>query len=195
MSKREIERSRACKSRLHHPYYLDMDVCIAAVVSQLANLFADLESSDSQAVTPSLELAKLALVTSRDEEDDERQGRRGGTDSSTSTDATLVEVQSKASSMLQSQTGGNDAPSILGKRHRNSDLTRADSTNNSPPTTPNDFSMAASANEVTNNKPSPPPLPARKKNESAPTSQMMFGKSYAAGKRFLFNTLLSRQAA
>ena len=41
------------------------------VVNQLANLFRQLEHSDNPAVTPTIELAKLALVTSKDEEEDD----------------------------------------------------------------------------------------------------------------------------
>ena len=59
------------------------------VVSQLANLFSDLKYSETPAVTPSIDLAKLALVTSRDEEEDEAE--KGGSDSSNDTDATLVD--------------------------------------------------------------------------------------------------------
>ena len=44
------------------------------VINQLADLFFNLEFSDTPAITPSIELAKLALVTSRDEEEDEGKG-------------------------------------------------------------------------------------------------------------------------
>lgn len=60
-----------------------------SVVSQLAELFEQLESSDNPAVTPTVELAKLALITSKDEEEDDFE--RGGTDTSNDTDATLVD--------------------------------------------------------------------------------------------------------
>lgn len=65
-----------------------------AVVSHLADLFHSLEYAENPAVTPSIELAKLALVTSKDEEvDDEstttdKSGSAGGSDD---TDATLVD--------------------------------------------------------------------------------------------------------
>ncbi|KAJ8084920.1 ubiquitin-specific protease ubp2 [Marasmius tenuissimus] len=58
-------------------------------VNHLADLFQSLENSQTTAITPALELAKLALVTSKDEEDEEVD--HGGTDSSNDTDATLVE--------------------------------------------------------------------------------------------------------
>lgn len=67
---------------------------LITVVSHLADLFHSLEYADNPAVTPSLELAKLALVTSKDEEvDDEstatdKSGSAGGSDD---TDATLVD--------------------------------------------------------------------------------------------------------
>ncbi|KAF8262779.1 hypothetical protein EI94DRAFT_1808258 [Lactarius quietus] len=57
-------------------------------VSELAELFWHLEHADIASVTPTMELAKLALVTSKDEEDDIEQT---ATDSSNDTDATLVE--------------------------------------------------------------------------------------------------------
>ncbi|KIK71437.1 hypothetical protein GYMLUDRAFT_52515 [Collybiopsis luxurians FD-317 M1] len=66
-------------------------------VSHLANLFHSLEYADNPAVTPSIELAKLALVTSKDEEDDDvsvnsnASNGKTGTDASNDTDATLVE--------------------------------------------------------------------------------------------------------
>ncbi|KAJ7048076.1 hypothetical protein C8F01DRAFT_1381353 [Mycena amicta] len=40
-------------------------------ISLLANLFCDLQYDQDASVTPALELAKLALVTSKDEEEDE----------------------------------------------------------------------------------------------------------------------------
>jgi len=58
------------------------------VVSELAELFWHLEHADIASVTPTMELAKLALVTSKDEEDDIEQT---ATDSSNDTDDTLVE--------------------------------------------------------------------------------------------------------
>ncbi|KAK7686516.1 hypothetical protein QCA50_010114 [Cerrena zonata] len=58
-------------------------------VHQLADLFWNLEWCDKPSVTPTLDLAKLALVTSQDEEEDDHE--RTGTDSSNDTDATLVE--------------------------------------------------------------------------------------------------------
>jgi ubiquitin carboxyl-terminal hydrolase 25/28 len=66
----------------------DDDADYMAVITLLASLFWDLEYCETAAVTPNLELAKLALVTSKDEEEDED---KGGTDSSNDTDATLVE--------------------------------------------------------------------------------------------------------
>lgn len=86
------------------------------VVSRLADLFAQLESSSAPAVTPSLELAKLALVTSKDEEEEEQE--RGGTDSSNSTDATLVDEPApvRAGSPVQSKSPSPGASSVLGKR-------------------------------------------------------------------------------
>ncbi|KAI6102677.1 hypothetical protein EDD16DRAFT_1696584 [Pisolithus croceorrhizus] len=79
-------------------------------IGQLADLFWQLEYCDSVAVTPTMDLAKLALVTPRDEEDDEAD--KGGTDSSNDTDATLVE---DPPSRLAKSDSSN---SVLGKRCR-----------------------------------------------------------------------------
>ncbi|KAI6048070.1 hypothetical protein EDC04DRAFT_2886852 [Pisolithus marmoratus] len=79
-------------------------------VGHLADLFWQLEYCESAAVTPTMDLAKLALVTPRDEEDDEAD--KGGTDSSNDTDATLVEDP-------PSRLVKPDSPnSVLGKRYR-----------------------------------------------------------------------------
>ncbi|KIY50030.1 hypothetical protein FISHEDRAFT_72081 [Fistulina hepatica ATCC 64428] len=99
------------------------------LVNQLANLFKMMEIADAAAVTPSVELAKLALVTSKDEEDEEME--KGGTDSSNSsndTDATLVEDGPlaaqhlpSASPMVESTPTRSPSPtagSVLGKRAR-----------------------------------------------------------------------------
>jgi ubiquitin carboxyl-terminal hydrolase 25/28 len=73
-----------------HPLLtLRANIIVNVVVSQLADLFWQLQFCENQAVTPTIDLAKLALVTSRDEEEEEAD--RGGTDSSNDTDATLVE--------------------------------------------------------------------------------------------------------
>ena len=81
-----------------------------------------MEYCEAAAVTPTLELAKLALVTSRDEEEDEVD--KGGTDSSNDTDATLVDDGPSRSSVLAplntSQPSGSSS-SVLGKRPRDLD--------------------------------------------------------------------------
>ena len=97
-----------------------------SAVSLLANLFWHLENSEAPSVTPSLELAKLALVTSKDEEEDDPE--RGGTDSSHSTDATLVDEPAPSSSLRDSPQpitrtsivpeSPLSASSVLGKRSR-----------------------------------------------------------------------------
>ena len=58
-----------------------------------------MEYCESPAVTPELELAKLALVTSQDEEEDETD--RAGTDTSNDTDATLVDDMAPRSTFDQ----------------------------------------------------------------------------------------------
>jgi ubiquitin carboxyl-terminal hydrolase 25/28 len=85
----------------------------------LADLFNNLEYSENPAVTPTLELAKLALVTSRDEEEDEID--KGGTDSSNDTDATLVEDSPSRPSVETSSSPLSAGKSVLGKRGRELD--------------------------------------------------------------------------
>ncbi|KII93273.1 hypothetical protein PLICRDRAFT_35462 [Plicaturopsis crispa FD-325 SS-3] len=88
-------------------------------VSQLASLFWDLEHCDTASVTPSMQLAKLALTTSRDEEEDEVD--KGGTDSSNDTDATLVEdgpVRPHGSGDKSPRSPLQSTDSVLGKRLR-----------------------------------------------------------------------------
>ncbi|TFK68265.1 cysteine proteinase [Pluteus cervinus] len=80
-------------------------------VGQLAVLFTNLEYCDAPSVTPSMELAELALVTSKDE-DEEADGR--GTESSNDTDATLVDELPGHSAQQSNPTQS----SILGKRPR-----------------------------------------------------------------------------
>jgi ubiquitin carboxyl-terminal hydrolase 25/28 len=89
-----------------------------SVISQLAELFWQLEYSETAAVTPTIELAKLALVTSRDEEEEE--GEKGGTDSSNDTDATLVDDTPSRfpSSDEPSMPPAISPGSVLGKRTR-----------------------------------------------------------------------------
>ncbi|KAJ3876331.1 hypothetical protein F5051DRAFT_411819 [Lentinula edodes] len=68
-------------------------------VSHLADLFHKLEYADNPSVTPSIDLAKLALVTSKDEEEEvedesnkaDSHSHKAGTDSSQDTDVTLVD--------------------------------------------------------------------------------------------------------
>lgn len=89
-----------------------------------------MENEENSAVTPSLELAKLALITSKDEEEDDPER---GTDSSHSTDATLVDepapsvipssaIRDSASPSPPSKSPGSVSPppslSVLGKRPR-----------------------------------------------------------------------------
>ncbi|KAF8973501.1 hypothetical protein BDZ97DRAFT_1648272 [Flammula alnicola] len=92
-------------------------------INQLADLFFHLEYSETAAVTPTIELAKLALVTSRDEEEDEVD--KGGTESSNDTDATLVEDGPSRTGILGSShvslSPGRSSSSVLGKRPRDLD--------------------------------------------------------------------------
>lgn len=73
-------------------------------------------------MTPTIELAKLALVTSQDEEEEDQDQDRTGTDSSNDTDATLVDdAPPRLSSSFDRSPGSPDLGSsatVLGKRHR-----------------------------------------------------------------------------
>jgi ubiquitin carboxyl-terminal hydrolase 25 len=97
------------------------------VVSLLANLFWEMEYTEHPAITPALELAKLALVTSKDEEEDAALAADQHTDSSNDTDATLVEDRAAsagagAGAAATTTTTGPASPgspgSVLGKRGR-----------------------------------------------------------------------------
>jgi len=82
-------------------------------------------------VTPTLELAKLALVTSRDEEEDEVD--RGGTDSSNDTDATLVDDGPPRPLTLDtSNIPQSSGKTVLGKRPRDLDQQKSDMEIDSP---------------------------------------------------------------
>ncbi|KZT63625.1 cysteine proteinase [Daedalea quercina L-15889] len=169
-------------------------------VHQLANLFWNLEYCEIPSVTPSIDLAKLALVTSQDEEEDDIS--RPGTEGSNDTDATLVEdapprstYEAPSPSPLASPT-----ESVLGKRHRGSDEMDVDM-RSSPYETAKDHeaqseaiveSVASSSKlqmdrtdveqsdvpDLPESQPSqaPPPLPKRPRpNEE---SVMMFGRQH-----------------
>ncbi|GJJ13561.1 hypothetical protein Clacol_007816 [Clathrus columnatus] len=173
-------------------------------VAALANLFWELEYSEKPAVTPELELAKLALVTSKDEEEDERGRNDVATDSSASTDATLVDEPAVYGPMVSTSPTATSAPptspSVLGKRQRRTqsilqgdpepDSTEQDgfvvvSKQPSRSTTEAEPSSSLVKDvEMTDNV-SPkkeedkvPPLPPRRKTEVNSESVMMFGKQH-----------------
>ncbi|KAH9830534.1 cysteine proteinase [Rhodofomes roseus] len=118
-------------------------------VRQLASLFWNLEYCEIPAVTPSIDLAKLALVTSQDEEEDDIS--RPGTEGSNDTDATLVEDVPSHSGYDPPSPPPLASPteSVLGKRHRGSDDMDVDM-RSSPPETArdNDSHSAAIAEAV-----------------------------------------------
>lgn len=96
-------------------------------------MFFNLEYCEAAAVTPTVELAKLALITSRDEEEDEVD--KGGTDSSNDTDATLVEDGPSRSSILtplHTSHSPSSSSSVLGKRPRDLDRQRLEMEVDSP---------------------------------------------------------------
>jgi hypothetical protein len=71
VTRKEILRSKKC---LHiYPLSFCLVTDTPLVVSELAELFWHLEHADIVSVAPTMELARLALITSRDEEDDIEQ--------------------------------------------------------------------------------------------------------------------------
>ena len=147
------------------------------VIHQLAELFFNLEFCEAAAVTPTVELAKLALVTSRDEEDDEID--TGGTDSSNDTEATLVDDGPSRPGVTESSSYSSERTStVLGKRTRDVAPQRiTDMEVDSPiPGSPKDngsFTMDSSATSD-----SPPPSVA---SSSKHTDQSQAAKSDGDG--------------
>ncbi|CAL1693817.1 unnamed protein product [Somion occarium] len=167
-------------------------------VNQLADLFWNLEWCDKPAVTPTLDLAKLALVTSQDEEEEDHE--RTGTDSSNDTDATLVEdaplrVHERPPSPVPSPSD-----SVLGKRNRDGpqrmdvDSPKGETDKDafvmvSKPSSPQGSSSAEASSsklvsidteqdvEMQDMSTKPPPLPPRKPRE-VNDSVMMFGRQH-----------------
>ncbi len=94
-----------------------------------------MEFAEAASVTPTIELAKLALVTSRDEEEDEAD--KGGTESSNDTDATLVEdgpSRFVSEPLPLSPPSPSRSPnSILGKRTRGLEREKTEMDVDSPP--------------------------------------------------------------
>ena len=95
---------------------------LTLVVSELADLFWHLEHADNSSVTLMVELAKLALVTSKDEEDDMEQT---ATDSSNDTDAMLVEDALPCMGPITGSPVGSpgvSSSSVLGKYLQDKDI-------------------------------------------------------------------------
>ncbi|GLB43607.1 putative peptidase C19 family protein [Lyophyllum shimeji] len=173
-------------------------------INHLAELFFNLEYAETPAVTPSIDLAKLALVTSRDEEEDEAD--KGGTDSSNDTDATLVE---DAPPRVAVESPTRSPNSVLGKRSRDVDRQPSAMELDSPvavPCSPVVDDFAPSPSRISESPPplmspesppragssshvdvemrdtpapssKPPPLPPRKSAQTS-DSVMMFGKQH-----------------
>jgi ubiquitin carboxyl-terminal hydrolase 25/28 len=80
-------------------------------------------------VSPTIELAKLALVTSKDEEEEDGDGDKGGTDSSNDTDATLVDDAAGPGAVrftAAPESMEPASPTVLGKRSRMMDVDGAE---------------------------------------------------------------------
>ncbi|KAH7105002.1 cysteine proteinase [Auriculariales sp. MPI-PUGE-AT-0066] len=139
-------------------------------VSQLGGLFTDMRLRNDPAVTPSLELAKLALVTSKDEEEDDARERPGTTNSSASTDKTLVDdVALPAATPLPAPSASegdlsktiapssSGSSSVLGKRLRRSHSAMdLDSQSASPDTTDDGFIVVSPTESTSASKPKRP---------------------------------------
>ena len=150
------------------------------VIQQLAELFSHLEYCEAAAVTPTVELAKLALVTSRDEEDDEVD--RGGTDSSNDTEATLVEDGPSRPSMTESSSYSAErgTNTVLGKRGRDVPLKSANvmEVDSPAPESPKDNGSFVTAPSTASSVSPPPPSAS---NSSGQTSQMSVVKGDSDG--------------
>lgn len=124
-------------------------------MSQLADLFWQLEYCETAAVTPTIELAKLALVTSRDEEEDEVD--KGGTDSSNDTDATLVDDGPSRFSVSESSPAPVSPNSVLGKRVRDPERQQSEMLVDSPTESKEGFVIVSKPTSPSRST-SPPPL-------------------------------------
>ncbi|KAH6917099.1 ubiquitin C-terminal hydrolase Ubp2 [Coprinopsis sp. MPI-PUGE-AT-0042] len=175
-------------------------------IHQLANLFSSMEVSTSAAVTPSIDLAKLALVTSRDEEEDDAVNSdtdKGGSESSNDTDATLVNGDPPRLSVVGSKPPSQSSSSkrsVLGKRSR--DLERGTSAMDIDAQDVDGFVMISSPKRTSSPAPMerenqikaktpgpkdkdgdvamkpPPPPPKERKVSSIDSGGMMFGKQH-----------------
>jgi ubiquitin carboxyl-terminal hydrolase 25/28 len=116
-----------------------------------------MEYCETAAVTPALELAKLALVTSKDEEEDEAD--KGGTDSSNDTDATLVEDGSSRFPIPESSDSAQSLSSVLGKRPRDTpSAMEVDSPLVESPQEKDGFMIVSQPNAPSRSDTPPPPL-------------------------------------
>lgn len=142
-------------------------------MSQLAGLFFELEYSQGMAVTPAIELAKLALVTSRDEEEDEVD--RGGTDSSNDTDATLVDdTPARAPVSDQARQSPLRSPgSVLGKRLRDESLQKSDMDVDSPQLDKDGFVIVSSPTSPHRSSTSPAEGSSSKPHEAPKEAEMI----------------------
>ncbi|KAF8628269.1 hypothetical protein AX15_004037 [Amanita polypyramis BW_CC] len=158
-------------------------------IHQLAELFFNLEYCETAAVTPTIELAKLALVTSRDEEDDETD--RGGTDSSNDTEATLVD-DGPSRPIVTEALSERATSTVLGKRAR--DLATQNSVDmevDSPvPESPRDNETFVVAPSTTTSVSPPPPSIASSSKQSDHTQT---GKSDSDGDVDMAPTPASRK--
>jgi ubiquitin carboxyl-terminal hydrolase 25 len=128
-----------------------------------------MEVSTTAAVTPSIDLAKLALVTSRDEEEDDAvnsDADKGGSESSNDTDATLVNGDPPRVSVVesepptQSSSSKSSKRSVLGKRSR--DLERGASAMDIDAQDVDGFVMISSPKRTS----SPSPMEREKKSKT-----------------------------
>lgn len=174
-------------------------------------MFWNLEYCDVPAVTPTIDLAKLALVTSQDEEEDDQAEDKNGTDASNDTDATLVDdgpapprTQERSKSRSPVIVEGS---SVLGKRPRAGpmdvdvdmdgevekgkesyvvvDTPEASGSKGKGGETSMDVEMVEDVS-----KPQPPVLPPRK-SATVDDSVMMFGESYFVVLGFILSCLIA----
>lgn len=137
-----------------------------------------METAETAAVTPALDLAKLALVTSQDE--DEESGSGGSrTDGSNDTDATLVDDPSALPSRPPAQQSPTPLSpgSVLGKRARARELKEVPMEVDEPA----DYVMVSKPSSPTNGAPAVAMAPVAAGPSSAGPSRVQPGAKDADG--------------
>jgi len=142
VSRREVERSKQCvwfSTTIHLPSSLIDYLYTLPVINHLSSLFFELAWTELPSVKPEIQLAKLALVTSKDEEEEAKSDKSeaAGTSSSLQSGSTLVDepmpltsvesgngaagvptgaLPNEANAISERAVRSQSPPSVLGKR-------------------------------------------------------------------------------